>query len=213
MLVRIIFRRFVAGSALVFIIVWFSIGLQVSSYKNDIVEATRYQPFASIVAYLHTQAPAQSVVLADPAFTATEVMIYTQDFVYDGGEADATFQVPQSRLAHDYFVWLALQGVTAQSVRQYIYQRDNRSEIGYLFFNGVHWRDQCGWAGCFPDSVLENLIPQYQAFLKTPLLQNIKKYKVDYLLVDAKANGNWNLSQLPLTEVAASGDFTLYSFK
>jgi hypothetical protein len=139
--------------------------------------------------------------------------MYTQDFAYATGN-DATFVVPQVRLINDYFTMLDLRGVTAQSVRSYIYQPVNRDEIGQKLYIGTFWRDSCGSDGCFPNSILESLIPQYQAFVSTPLLTDVEGYKINFVLVDSVEDADWkNVYQILGTPVYRSGDFTLYAIK
>ncbi len=203
--------RAVAVGAVLFIFFWFGAGEQFSSYKAFSTTYVRYQQLASIYTWINTNAPAGSVILADQ-HNSSWIPMYTQDFVYNS-PYDATYQVPQSRVIHDYFVDLALQGVRKENVRTYVYNADNRNEIGYILFSGLYYRDLCGSAGCFPDSVLENLITGYQDFLSQSLLQNMKSHKVDYILLDSKTDSSWNLNGIVDRSVIESGDFTLYSVK
>jgi hypothetical protein len=207
------FWRVFAAGALALILVWFAFGEQITSYEAHSVESLRYQNLAPIFSYLRVDAPAQSVVLAD-SYLSTRLTIYTQDFAYMNAGYGSVFQVPQDRVTHDYFVLLRLRGVTGDSVRSYVYQKNNREEIGTLLFIGTHWRDLCGSYGCFPDSVLESLIPQYQAFVLQPLLVQLKKYKIDYILWDSKLEPDWKLLGIVRTPpVYQSGDFILYVVK
>ena len=83
-----------------------------------------------------------------------------------------------------------------------------------MLFIGTYWRDLCGSYGCFPDSVLENLVVQYKNFSSRSLLENIKKYKIDYLLWDSVAEPEWGLKGLVAEPpVYESGDFKLYAIK
>lgn len=207
--VRIRWRILAVGTA-VFTLAWFSLGVQVSSYKAHSAESLRYQMLAPIFAYLNTQAPPQSVVLADQ-YLSTRLTIYTQGFSYHNGGYGTAFQVPQERILNDYFVLLQLRGVTKDNIKSYLYQKDNRDEVGNMLFIGTYWRDLCGSYGCFPDSVLEALVPQYQAFVLHPLLENIKKYKIDYVLIDRVQDAEWNMNGIiPSQPLITSGDFALY---
>ena len=204
--------RIIAISSVLMLLVWFTIGVQISSYKSHSNEFARYQELAPIFSYLRTQAPAQSVVLSDWQLS-TKLTIYTQDFSY-ATTYDMTFEVPWERLVHDYFVTLALRGVTASGVRDYMYQTDNRVEIGSVLFIGTYWRNLCGTYSCFPDSVLEELIPQYREFISLPLKTNIRSYKIDYILWDKVTDPGWKINEItvgnPLIE---SGDFALYQVR
>lgn len=195
------------------VLVWFVAGVQISSYRNNSEESVRYQELAPIFAYVRERAPMQSVILANP-YLSTRFTIYTQAFSYSTGAYDTTFQVPQERIVHDYFVTLALRGVTGDSVRSYLYEKNNRVEVGYTIFTGTYWRDLCGSGGCFPDSVLEDLITGYKEFQRRPLLQNITAHKVDFLLWDTKADPKWRLGGIIADKpVVVSGDFKLYAIK
>lgn len=213
LLVFLRFRwRLLAVGATVVLLAWFSLGVQVSSYKAHSVESLRYQNLALIFAYLREQAPAQSVVLSDWDLS-TRLTMYTQHFSY-ATSYDMTFEVPWERLVHDYFVMLALRGVTADMVRDYMYQTDNRVELGRVLFIGTYWRDLCGTYGCFPDSVLENLIPRYKSFLAEPLAQNIHMYKINYLLWDKTADQDWRFGSIVSgAPIITSGDFELYEIR
>ena len=203
--------RVAACSAVLVIFFWFGAGEQFSSYQAFAGNYARYQQLAPVFTWLDEHAQPQVVVLGDQQ-NSSWVPIYTQDFVYNS-IYDSNYQVPQSRIVHDYFVDLALQGVTAQSVRAYVYNPDNRNEIGYILFGGLYYRDLCGSAGCFPDSVLQNLITEYTSFLSHPLLQNIQQHKVDYMLIDNVADAGWKLRGIAGKPVITSGDFTLYSLQ
>ena len=206
-----IWRILIAG-LIMLVLAWFAVGIQVSSYKSYVGESLRYQELAPIFFYLRDSAPPQSVVLTD-WYLSTQITMYTQDFAYATGN-DATFVVPQVRLINDYFTMLDLRGVTAQSVRSYIYQPVNRDEIGQKLYIGTFWRDSCGSDGCFPNSILESLIPQYQAFVSTPLLTDVEGYKINFVLVDSVEDADWkNVYQILGTPVYRSGDFTLYAIK
>lgn len=193
-------------------LVWFAIGVQVSSYRNHAADSAREQALAPVFAYLRELAPSQAVVLSDK-YLSTRLTIYTQDFAYSA-PYDVTYAVPQERLLHDYFVVLALRGVTKDAIRSYVYKTENREEVGNLLFVGTYWRDKCGSYACFPDSVLEDIIPQYQNFLSSPLLTQIKKYKINYILVDRVIDSGWkNVPNIIKKSLTTSGDFTLYSIQ
>ncbi|MBI5405863.1 hypothetical protein HY972_02405 [Candidatus Kaiserbacteria bacterium] len=202
--------RIGAASALIGVVAWFSLGVQVSSYKAHRIESSRYQALAPIFAYLRDIAPPQSVVLADE-YLSTRLTIYTQDFAYATGGYDTTFAVPQERILHDHFVRLALRGVTVQSVRDYVYH--HRDEVSGALYIATYWRDLCGSYGCFPDSILEQLISRYQSFSKHSLLENIKKYKIEYVLVDRVQDKEWNINKIVGAPVYQSGDFILYAIR
>lgn len=204
---------FVGGVLLV--LVWASSGVQVASYRAHETEALRNQALAPVWTYLRTSAPKDSVVLSD-WYLANRLTVFSPQFVYASGGYDVTFAVPRERLVHDYFVLLALRGVSAENARTYMYQKDNREEIGNVLFVGTYWRDLCGSYACFPDSIIETLLPQYQTFLKTPLLAQLKKYKIDFVLQDSTQgqDSQWRLNGVvEKTPLVQSGPYTLYNVR
>jgi hypothetical protein len=201
--------RIIGAFAAAVVLIWYALGVQVSSYRGHYEESQRYQALAPIFDYLRNDA-SPSVILTD-YYLSTRLTMYTQDYTYTGGY-DATFAIPKEQLVHDYFVMLALRGVKASEIKEYLYQ--NRDEVGGILFIGTYWRDLCGSYGCFPDSVLEDLVPQYQAFAKQPLLQSIRTHKLDYLLWDSKMDPAWRLRELVVEKpILESGDFKLYAVR
>jgi len=205
-------RMPVAGGTIL-LLLWFTLGVQAASYEDHRLESARHQSLAPIAEYLSAHDPKESVVLAN-TYVSNRLTMYTQNPVYSAGGYDTTFQVPWERLVHNYFVTLALRGVTAEEVRAYVYEPANRHEIGYTIFTGTYWRDKCGSGGCFPDSVLEDLIGGYREFSSQPLRENIHRYKADYLLWDGLVNPEWPLESLVLGKpILQSGDFELYTLR
>lgn len=202
------FWRFLSAGMIVVVCVWFAVGVQVASYTAHAEESARYQPLAPIFRYLRAQENGAKVVLTN-YYLSTRLTMYTQDFTYSGGY-DSAFAVPQEQRVHDYFVMMALRGVTAEEVHSYLY--DHRTEVGVVIFLGTYWRNQCGSYGCFPDSILEELIPQYQEFVSQPLSKTIHTHKIDYILWDSKADPEWRFRGVIKNPPAyESGDFKLYS--
>ena len=202
--------RIVCVAGALALLVGASLGVQIASYRAHEAEALRNQALAPIWAYLQKEAPRDSVVLSN-AYLSTRLTIQTQGFSYATGGYDVTYAVPKERLLHDYFSMLALRGVTKDSIRSYIYQKNNRDEIGGTLFIGTYWRDLCGSSGCFPDSVLEDLIPQYKIFLTQPFLGQLKKYKIDFVLWDEKNDPQWYIEKITTKPpVVQSGNYSLY---
>ncbi len=205
--------RTLAACCFVLVCAWFAVGVQVSSYRGHSEESTRFQKLAPIFAFVRAQYPATPVIASDN-YLWTRQTIYTQAYAYGSGGYDVTFNVPRERIIHDYFVTLAILGVKAEEVRDYMYQKNNREILAGSIFIGTYWRDLCGAYSCFPDSVIEDLVPAYKDFSSRPLLENLHKYKIDYILWDRVAHPEWQLEgiveEVPLVE---SGDFVLYAVK
>lgn len=195
------------GVAIAFLF-WFGVGEQVSSYRKHYADYIRYQKLVPIYEELNIRE--NGVVLASDHM-AMGVTMYTHARVY-ASPYDSNFKVPRERLVHDYFVRLAIRGVTPEKVREYVYDPKHRNEISYLLFGGLYYRDLCGSAACFPDSILEDLIRSYQEFSQKSVLSRIHEYRADYLLWDRKTDKEWQVEGIvtgaPLYE---SSDFALYA--
>lgn len=202
--------RRVSIGALLLLLLWHATGVQVSSYNAHYAEYTRLQSLMPIVVWLDTHAPREAIVLEDQS-ASTRITMYTPVYLYSSAY-DSTYVVPRERLEHNYFVQLALRGVTEKTVRAYVYDPVHRAEIGGLLYAGAYWRDFCGSYGCFPDRELEQLITAYTGFSRHTLAENIARYPVTYLLADNMTEPHWNLTHLHLTPVASSSAYTLYAF-
>lgn len=194
------------------IIFWHAVGVQASSYAAHYASYIRYQALAPIFRAIEKDSPEERVVLGND-FVSTRLTVYTQAFAYNTVYDSTYAGVPRSRVEHNYFVLLALRGVTAEQVRDYIYEKKNRDDVGVLLFAGQYYRDLCGSYGCFSDSVLEDLIVKYQAFLARPLADRLREYKIDYLIMDSVKDAGWQISSLPIRPLSTEGDFTLYEFR
>jgi glycosyltransferase involved in cell wall biosynthesis len=200
--------RLAAASIMLAILFWHAVGVQTASYRAHAPEYARYQSLGPIISWLRNH-PGAVVLGGD--IIANRLTMYTQNFLYSSSY-DSNYQVPPERLRHDYFVTLALRGVSAADIREYVYEKKNREEVGVLLFGGQYYRDLCGSYGCFEDSILEGLISEYKIFSSLPLVDQLHTYKLDFLLVDRV--GDWSTAGLRLgAPVASSGDFTLYDVR
>lgn len=202
--------RVAAAGGTFFVLIWYTAGVQVASYRAHTEESRHYQSLAPIFTYLRDQL-SERVVLADP-FLSSRLTIYTQDYAYGTGGTDTTFKVPQERVAHDYMVLLALHGVTPTTVHAYLY--GHRQEVATAVSIATYWRDMCGSYSCLPDSMLNDIGSRYKEFYKQPLLAQLKAYKIDYILWDTKTDPEWHLAGLVQNPpVYESGDFKLYALQ
>jgi len=187
--IRNILAAFIIAS-----VVAHAVGIQVTSYTHIFDEMHDRQRWASAFVWLNTNTTKKDVVLANPEVSET-IPIYTHDYVYGALHA-ATYPVSVERLAHNYFMTIFLDGVRGQDARQYL--TEHRNEVGQYIFEGQYWRANCGSFGCFPESIFEKLVADYQNFAAEPFEQNLKKYKIDYIIWDKKRESSWQLDQYSL---------------
>ena len=179
---------------LIIIVMSHAIGIQASSYKFLQPSYAYFQNYAAIFTWLNKNAAQNSVVAAND--TLSEMTpIYTADYVYSATHA-AVYPLPAERLSHNYFISLRLRGVKENEAKGYFYNKKIRDEVGMYIFGGQQWRDRCGSYGCFPDMMLDVIIEQYIIFLKNPVEQNFKQYKIDYFVWDKNREPEWRVGEL-----------------
>ena len=181
-----------------------AVGVQANSYKFWKDESVDRQRWGPVFDWLNTHSKKDDVILANPEISET-LPVYTHNYVYGALHA-ATYPVPTTRLAHNYFVTIYLDGVRTDTARDFFYNTDNRNALGQYIFEGQYWRAKCGSFGCFPDPTLETLIADYQKFLTRSPLVNLKKYKLDYILWDTKRDPVWRLNQYSFLRPVFSAD-------
>jgi len=150
-----------------------------ASYRFRVEEFRREQSFAPLYAWLDKNAAKDCVVLVKekgeqltrqiPAFTHCDV--YISPWTFSG--------VPPERVLHNFFVYLKMNGVTADGVKEYLTQ--NQDEVrGYFYEN---W-DQMFAKGMDPwlQSQIDRLVPAYAEFLKKDFSAELKRYRLDYLV-------------------------------
>ncbi|MFH1582993.1 MAG: hypothetical protein ABIB72_01595 [Candidatus Falkowbacteria bacterium] len=181
----IIIVSIITSSSLIFGII-----VQVETYKLSYKDTADLQLYKPALEWLNKQEK-DSVVLVKiddrlknrmlngliPAFTHAN--IYASNWSYNITESD--------RMHFSYLTNLRLIGITPDKINKYL--EENRGEArGYLFSN---WKGLYGLKD-FPDVTdpfLEARIKQfprdYQEFMAKDFLEELKKYRLDYLLSDS----------------------------
>ncbi|OHA20365.1 MAG: hypothetical protein A2849_01145 [Candidatus Taylorbacteria bacterium RIFCSPHIGHO2_01_FULL_51_15] len=168
----------------------FAILLQGSVYEQSLSYYTRLQSKASLFDFLNRRERDCVVLVADraaesytlhgliPAFTHCNT--YNSNWGYS--------LMPDERIQHNYLVYLLMRGVTAEGVEAYVHNNEGDAR-GYLFSN---WKGLYGIRDFpdFSDTVTEERlakIPEiYRAFLEKDITQELRKYRLDYLLFEGK---------------------------
>ena len=180
------------------IVVIYAVGVQASTYKNWQPTYKYYQRYADVFNWLNKNSEKESVVYANLVMSGM-IPMYTKNNVYNAGLA-VSYLIPQERLLNNYFVGLFLAGITKDNARASFYQKEQRDKIGIFIFEGQYWRDRCGSYGCFPDAILDGIIEKYLLFLQSPIEQNFKQYRMDYLLWDKNREPEWRVADLKFLE-------------
>lgn len=187
-----------------------AVGVQASSYRYWDDEFVDRQRWAGAFSWLNEHTDKNDVVLAN--FEVSEsVPVYTHNYVYGALHA-MSYPVPIERLAHNYFTEIYLAGVRADNAREFM--DVNRDKMGQYIFEGQYWRATCGSFGCFPDSWFEKLVSDYQTFVSKPFEEQLKKYRLDYVIWDTRRDPVWQLDKYKLPkQVFLQDDVVIYNLK
>lgn len=202
------YAKYLVGFIIV-IVAWHGISVQAASYVAQKSDFIYYQKYGEFFDWLNENSKTNDVVYAD--WTNSEfVPVYTKDSVYSSYHAP-TYPVPLERLEHNYFVYMYLEGVTKDQTSAYFRNETNRNQAGQFIFEGQYYRALCGSFGCFPDSILEDLIAKYKNFLNDDFETNLEKYKIDYVFWDKNKEPRWHLEKYAfLKPVLSNGGIILY---
>lgn len=199
----------ISSVIIILIVTLHGVSVQATSYNFWKGDFNHYQSYAPFFDYLNKNTAADEVVYTDTVLSEM-VPMYTHDSVYSSLHA-SVYPVPVERLKHNYFIMMYLRGVTADTAKSYLYDETHRNELGQYIYEGQYWRAVCGSFGCFPDSVIDELISDYKNFLKTGFEKNLKKYRIDYVLWDAGRFPEYGFEKFTfLKEVKKDGDIHLY---
>lgn len=179
---------------------------QKNYYRDASPSAIVAQRYVPVYDWLNKNAEPESVVLAEEQFSSW-IPFYTKSNKYFFTFLDTLSLVPAERLRQNLMVSLYLRGVREHNADEYINQKT--SEFHFVLFG--FWRyKQYGCHECYPEEEIQAFKQEYLIFLKGNIRDEIKKYRADYLVLDAM--GDWNVAGLDFLEKQTQiGDFTIYS--
>ena len=148
------------------------------SYIYRLDDFTKVQQSAHALEFLAAQPGKDCVVLVTDTDKTLERLIpaYTRCDVYSTGYN--FYGIPEDRIIHNYLLGLRMQGVTAENIDTYLDTHDG--EVRSLYYENWtqvfgHERDE--WLVGRMQEVRE----RYKEFLKGNLMQQLIKYRVDYI--------------------------------
>lgn len=157
-----------------------------AGYSEQYEAARSEQAYFGVINWLNKNAPKDCVVLVDdPAgyiglkFTAlTHCDTYLSNWIFEGATA--------GRIYHNYLVSLRLRGVKADRVKDYLLK--NKADVKTYFFE--NWEQLFSLTA--DDKWLEAKIDQisldYPKFNKQDFSQELKKYRLDYVVSEGELN-------------------------
>lgn len=169
---------------------------------DDFIYQQRYAP---VLSWLDQNIKDESVIFTNEDL-ASLTPAYTRHNVYYSGLLTDSL-VSEERIRHSVYVYFLLNGITANSAKDFFYQ--NKNWIGGRIFSD-HYRMQNGCYGCFPDSILDGLISEYRDFLNKDFLSEFQKYQVDYVVWDKEKNSEWRLDRFFSNRVYDQDNMIIY---
>lgn len=212
------------SKALGVLIVAASIGtaifVQVSSYFHDTRDgglvAVERQRYGQVMDWLNENAERESVVLANDEIAHLTV-IYTPLNVFYHRAAGYSLAATTDRLTDVLFTLYRLRGVGVKDIDEVkdVFFADRAFISATVFV--IHYRELLGSYEAIPDEEVEKLITQYEETLSFPtsewLNSMFKRYEVEYIVWDKKADPTWNLDQYKFLKRVAEfdgGDLVIY---
>lgn len=166
-------------SGILLISITFGVYSQAATYVQNVDLYRNRQHYAELMQWLNDNGVSECVVLTEdrwylnraiPAFTRCNV--YISDFW--------TFLLPTERLLRNQLVYMRLKGVTEATLDSYL--QENYSSI-VVSFLGMQVMGKTIQYDDFR-TLLDGLAGHYRAFLKKDFLSELKRYRLDYILVD-----------------------------
>lgn len=153
----------------------------VYAFRGKVDGFIAQQRYAPSLQWLREHAPKDCVVLVYeegdelsgyvPALTSCN--LYLSHWQFSG--------VPRERIEHDFFVKLRLAGVSATSVRSYLYEHEEAVRSG-LFedWDQIMNRGTDAWL----EATVERIASEYPEIVSEPLPAMLQRYRLDYLLTE-----------------------------
>lgn len=162
-------------------------------YRAEKPNAVSEQRYGEVFAWFEKNTKPQSVVLADDPF-ALLLPAYTSNNHYLADVRDVLSIIPEERLRHDFFVKIYLAGARTNNLDQYINPK-TPDFIQLLYGYYRRYAYGCDGPKCYAPEEIETLKQEYREFLKTDFESELKKYRIDYLVIDQTSN-HWNYQDL-----------------
>lgn len=137
-----------------------------------------------------------------PAFTHCD--LYDSKWVFS--------LMPEERIYHNYFTRLFLNGITPENIEEYIAR--NPGEVGSRLFTNFKELFNVKDFPDFKDGGLEKrfveLADKYKEFFKKNIISELKKYRLDYILINGKITRQESDLVNAFEKVYETDDFIIY---
>ena len=180
---------------------------QTMAYKNNFEIYKERQKYAEVFRWINKNAKKDCVILTSERLFLTKALtIYTKCDTYLSDFA--SFVIPTERLWHNYLVYLRLIGIGTEEIDKYVEEK-NGDILVYLYAAEPMAK---------PEFLIKNkkislkMADDYKEFLKKDFLEELKKYKADYFIVE-RNNGKETISFDKTPLLYSSGNFLIFSLK
>lgn len=180
---------------------------QISVYYKDRAFYRDLQKYTDVFNFLNTKALKDCVVLAlqENFELSTYVTALTHCNTYFSGERFVI--APPERFLHNYLSLLRLSGVGADEIDDYL--AENKTEAsGYLFYD-IHF--SLGYPDRLLEEELKSLPDNYKKFMQKDFYQQLKKYRIDYILSVGDLDKGVMASLPPMKKVFDQDSIILYA--
>jgi len=183
-----VFYKNITIFLILLVLIIFGIGIQYSSYQAYFSDCKYYQNYFYIFNWLNKNTSKDSVVYSDQDLSDF-IPAFTHNNVYWSNPLQYNATTPLERVFHNYFVYIKVNFNTEQNeIRQYL--QEHKEEVSYLVLSFKVIEAQCGGSRsdgsrtCYSDKILDLLAERYKEFLQLSLKEQLKKYRIDYVVWD-----------------------------
>jgi len=177
----------------------YGVTIQISSYKSNFDTYKNLQGTAQVFSWFNQNSSKDSVILTieDEAYLKNFIPIFTHNNVYT--TENIITLMPIERIVHNYMINLKIKNIHPDQLNNFI----EENIVGYKFiFGGIAGFDEN------IDSVVylknKDMVPsQYPEFYVSDFYEELKKYRLDYVLSDGEPSTDI-LSQLPQLELVTT---------
>ena len=175
------FKAWASVTAVIIITVFSFNALALKSYAVHYENFRESQKYAGVVSWLNSNAPRDCVVLVkesgeglNPMVTAlTQCNSFLTSWVFSG--------LPEERIDFNFFAKLRLKGVKPEAAKNFMLK--NKDEVRSLFYND--WDQYFSRSGDeWLIGEIERLSRGYADFYKKDFSGEIKKFKLDYVVIE-----------------------------
>ena len=182
----------------------FGVYTQTMAYKNNFESYKERQKYAEVFDWLNNNVKKDCVILTeDKVFFNKAILIYTDCNVYFSDFN--SFMLPNERLYHNYMTFLRIQSIDEKQIVEHA--EESAQDIAVHFYGA----EGLVYGSASPSFLAskDKFINDYKKFLQENFIEKIKKYKVDYFILESKSDKN---KLFQLSPAFSSENFLIYSF-